>query len=187
MYSMTKVFNRRSFSDHPHPFTAGFAAGVLGAFVISVVISIFRALGLQLLSFEMILGSVFIGRASTGAWILGFAWHLLNGGLFGLVYVAAFKTIGRANIMIGILFGFIQWIVAGYGIGTVPVLRVPPVYRLVPDTGFFHSSSSVEIVVAYLFLLLLFGAIIGAVVGREGRRGSSSVNISPSLPVDKAA
>jgi hypothetical protein len=179
------MLNRRPLFSHPRPFTAGFAAGVSGALIISVMTAIFRAFGIHLLSFEMILGSLLVGQVGSVAWFLGFAWHLLNGGLFGLVYVAGFKTIGRANILIGAFFGLIQWLVAGYGIGTVPVENIPSAYRLVPDTGFFHSSSSIGIVLAYLFLHLFFGAIIGLSVGLEGK--TVSYDISRDHPIDKAA
>jgi hypothetical protein len=63
---------------------------------------------------ELLLGSIMTGRyVGTDTWTLGFAWHLLNGGIFALFYQAIFRTVGRAGPALGALLGVVHWMLAG--------------------------------------------------------------------------
>src|SRR5690606_5188969 len=99
-----------------------------------VMMSFFMALGVWMqqseLGLEMLLGSLITRQVGLGTWLLGFVWHLFNGGIFALIYMAVFKAIGQAGLGWGVAFGIAHWVLAGILLGMIySVHPIVPVSR----------------------------------------------------------
>jgi len=88
-----------------------FAAGVMGALVMSLIMTIARGLGMQV-NMEMMLGTMLGGPLSPTKWIIGFIMHLIIGGLLALLYAVGFEYITRrAGWAIGLGFGVVHTLI----------------------------------------------------------------------------
>ena len=143
-----------------------FGYGVLGAFMMTVLLALVRWVGLTQFNISMFLGSMITQEFTATTWAIGFAWHLLNGGIFGMVYAGIFRATGSASAGKGTLFGFIHWL----GFSLVMALS-PNIHPLIPseivEPGYFAINYGVITAVGALALHLIFGYIVGN--GLEGR------------------
>jgi hypothetical protein len=130
-----------------------FQAGVLGAAVMSILAQISVWMSVPFFSIELFLGGL-ITRQNSGSltWLLGFAWHLLNGGVFALFYRAVFRATGRGGAAFGALLGLGQWLIAGVVIPLIPVAHTH---------GFAWSNWGGATFLGSLILHLCFGATVG--------------------------
>ncbi len=128
-----------------------FQVGVIAATFMSILAQISIWMSIPFFSFELFLGALITGQKSGSfTWLIGFAWHLLNGGIFALIYRAIFRAIGRGGAGFGSLLGLGQWFVAG--------MLLPLVTR---SHGFAWSSWGAATFVGTLILHLSFGATVG--------------------------
>ncbi len=138
-----------------------FWAGVLGAIVMLIGMWIAYAAGATGFSFEWWWGSMVLGNTSGAAWIIGFAIHLILGGLIGLVYAAIFEAIGRSNWALGLLGGFIQLVIGGFVLGWIS-----DVHRAIPQVivhpGFFTAYWGWASILTFCLATLAFGVIVGS-------------------------
>jgi hypothetical protein len=143
-------------------YPVAFFGGIFAALAMTLIMGIYRELGFSGLRLESSLGTILTGHAGIGSWLAGLAWHLLNGGIFGLIYAAGFRAIHRGGGGLGMAFGFIHWCLAGYIIGVFPVWRLPALVQLAP----WLSNPRLEfggIAALVIFSLhLLFGFILGS-------------------------
>jgi hypothetical protein len=130
-----------------------FQAGVLGAAVMSILAQISVWMSVPFFSIELFLGSLITGRGTGSAsWLLGFAWHLINGGIFALFYRAIFRMTGRGGATFGALLGMVQWLIAGVVMPFIPVTHAH---------GFAWSTWGDATFFGTLVLHLSFGATVG--------------------------
>lgn len=150
-------------------FTRAFGAGVFGALVMSVLMAGLRAAGYSSVNLELALGMFLTGRAGVEAWSAGLIWHLLNGGLFALIYAFGFSILRKAGAAIGAFFGFIQWAVVGYLLSIFPIWKVPTFFQIVPWTSRGPVSSGGTTILSIFALHVLFGLIVGAACASKFR------------------
>jgi hypothetical protein len=132
-------------SPNAPQFGRTFQVGVLAAAQISIWMSI------PFFSIELFLGGLLTSRSNaTFTWLLGFVWHLLNGGIFAIIYRAIFRTIGRGGPAVGALLGLGQWLIVG---ATLPFFT--------HTHEFTWSNLGGATFVGTLTLHLCFGAIVG--------------------------
>ncbi len=136
-----------------------FGAGVVGAIVMSIIMAMARAMGMQA-QLEMLLGTM-IMPPGQGAFWLGMMMHLMMGGIFGLVYAWGFTAIHRTGWTTGLAFGAVHSIAAGVFMGIIPMMhpRIPPMQA----PGFFMANLGMMGVVAEVMLHLIYGAVVGAI------------------------
>ena len=92
-----------------HPGRA-FVAGVAGALVMTLVMMWFRAVGVPLP-----IQSQLASLLGTRVWAVGFAAHLLIGGMLGIVYALVFEyVLHQSGAGAGLLLGACNTIFAGY-------------------------------------------------------------------------
>src|SRR5262245_818483 len=91
---------------------AAFFAGVTGSLAISAASAILRRAGMSSFSLEIILGKLLTQATDQASFNIGFVWHLLNGGVFGLVYAGVFKWINAARPSAGAVLGLAHWLLA---------------------------------------------------------------------------
>jgi hypothetical protein len=134
----------------------------------TLAMAIYRAAGLPMVHIERELGAFLTGNTGLRSWILGLLWHLLNGGVFALIYAAGFRSIGRAGVGLGLLFGIVHWYLAGYLLGALPMWRVTVQYG--------------GLAAIFVFVLhLIFGMIVGANCGGAMTREAEAARESSEL------
>lgn len=141
---------------------AAAVAGIAGAAAMAVVSLVARMLGMPIM-LELLVGSLFTGDLSLGAWIAGFAMQLGIGAVFGMAYAFLFEHVFlRSGLTVGLLIGAVHAVVAG-----ISLTFVPPTHPLVPDVlpapGPFMIGLGVLGPVIFVGLHLMFGIIVGSV------------------------
>lgn len=143
-----------------------FGYGVLGAFMMSVLLALARWVGLTEFNFPMFLGTMITHEFTATTFFLGLAWHLFNGGVFGVIYGGIFKASGEASAGRGTLLGFVHWLAF-----SLFMAGSPGFHPLIPSElvapGFFAINYGVITAVSALCLHLIFGYIVGN--GLEGK------------------
>jgi hypothetical protein len=150
-------------------FRKTFMAGVLGALIVAILMSIVAWLGLSPLDLEQLLGSFITRQHGFSTWLLGFAWHLINGGVFALFYAAVFKALQISGASKGALLGVGHWIVAGL-LGNILYAMHPLGVPGYPVVGFFFwTVFGGMTVLESLVLHLIFGSLVGLGFRRSGQ------------------
>lgn len=144
-----------------HPFVVGAVSGTLGAALMTLVGLVLQLAAGSELSFELMLGTLVTGRVDASSWVLGFLWHLVNGALFGLIYAAVFRMLGRSGAALGSSIGVVHWIFGGVLIGILSAIN-PFIPALLVPSGFFAAGYGVGEALEFLFLHVLFGLVVGA-------------------------
>lgn len=149
---------------------AAFAAGVAGAAAMSVLMALGVWLQWSPFSTEMLLGGVLRRRPDSFTFAIGWIWHLINGGVFGMVYGALFRQFGSGTggVPLGLLFGVFHWLVASLAVNAL--LAVNP---WTSDGEFQRMAIFGGMTVwGALLLHLVFGAIVGGFYRRASRIAS---------------
>ncbi|MEX0799212.1 MAG: hypothetical protein WD025_07190 [Bacteriovoracaceae bacterium] len=137
-----------------------FGYGILGAFIMTVLMALMRWVGMTTFNLPMFLGSMLTQEFNASTWVVGFIWHLINGGIFGLVYAAVFKGVGKASAGKGTLLGFVHWLVF-----SAAAAFSPGIHPLIPSEivapGFFVINYGVFTAVGGLALHLIYGYVVG--------------------------
>jgi hypothetical protein len=154
-----------------------FAAGIIGALVVSILAFIGRTTGVPI-QFVMLFGTAFGLEPGAAAWAVGMMMLLAGGGLLGLVYGWGFEALGRGGYGMGLLFGLIHAVIGGLLLGAMPA-----VHRQISDgidaPGFFYASLGGIGVLAFVVVCLVYGAIIGAFYGEPLRSDARRVRVRP--------
>lgn len=143
-----------------------FGYGVLGAFLMSALLALARWSGLTQFNLSMFLGSFITQEFTVGTWVLGFVWHLINGGVFAVAYCSIFKASGGATTGKGTLLGFVHWLIYSL-IMAVSSDFHPLIPSEIVEPGFFAINFGAFTAISGLVLHLIFGYIIGN--GLEGK------------------
>lgn len=147
-------------------YTKAFAYGVLGAFFISALLAGMRWTGLTQFNFSVFLGSMLTQEFSLTTWAIGAIWHLLNGGVFGLLYCWIFKRSAGAGAGRGVMLGFVNWLAFAVFMAFSPSIH-PLIPSEITEPGFFAINYGGLTAVILFGLHLIFGYIIGN--GLEGK------------------
>jgi hypothetical protein len=128
-----------------------FIAGIAGALVMSLIMVWLRAVGVPL-HIELQLAAAL----GTRVWAVGFAAHLLIGGVLGLAYAMVFDLVlQRAGVGPGLLLGALNTILAGF------------VWTKIGGQGRFWSGLGPEGIAALFLLHLAYGAVVGGLYRSE--------------------
>ncbi len=138
-----------------------FAAGVLGAGAMTVIMLFARLWGLTALNLELLLGSIVTRQLDPATWLIGLGIHFMTGGLAGMLYALGFeKWTLYADSWIGLVFGSIHGFAGGFLIALMPV-----VHPLMPDIliapGPFGINFGLLTAATFMGLHLLYGAMVG--------------------------
>jgi hypothetical protein len=112
-----------------------FAAGVVGAIVMMIIMLMGRAMSMPA-NLEMILSTMMGSPPGAMAWVIGLIIHLIAGGVFALIYAAGFEYwIHRADWLIGLGFGVIHPLFSGIVVlGMLPAMHPPLGERVETET-----------------------------------------------------
>jgi hypothetical protein len=143
-------------------YPSGLVAGFCGAVAMSALGWLLRTAGAELVSVELLLGSLITGEISRTSLFIGYAWHLLNGALFGLVYVFGFRTLQNCGWLVGLTFGAVHWIFAGIGLAFLPAFH-PLIPEIIPEAGIFAVGWGAPAFTLLIAQHLLFGTLVGGI------------------------
>lgn len=144
-----------------YDWSAAFASGVFGAVVLTTLMWLSRWLGIFPFNVEYALGSLITSGYGPIVWLLGFGWHVLNGGLFGLLYAAIFRFRGRVSAGTGALIAMTHWVIIGVVLAWLPGLH-PLMPEFVRAPGAFALGLGGVSFALVLLGHLIFGATVGA-------------------------
>ncbi len=168
-------------SESDQAYWLAFSAGVVSAATMSLVLFVFRLMGWTEFSFERALGELLPGRVHAGAVVLGFAWHVVNGGLVALVYARVFKHARLSFPWIGTTLAFVQATAVLFLLGLFAAPHPGgSVDGLPGDVPAFGARLDAGWVLAFVFVHLLFGGLLGALCEALGQE--SVVVVDEELP-----
>ena len=136
-----------------------------------------QGLGLTRMNLPYMLGTMFTPNRDR-AKVVGFVFHLLNGWIFSLVYVAAFDAWGRATWWAGAAIGLLQAVfVLTVVMSLLPSFhprmaseqKGPTVTRQLEPPGFLALNYGYQTPVSVLIAHLIYGGILGAFYSVAGR------------------
>lgn len=136
-----------------------FAAGVIGAAVMTILMGLARAAGVPV-NLEMMLGSMLTGGIGIATWVLGFAMHLVAGGIIAILYAMVFHAIGRASGGIGLTIAAVHTVISGIGLIFIPAMH-PMIPGLMSAPGAFMANLGIVGIFAFAALHLIYGALVG--------------------------
>lgn len=143
----------------------GFGATI----VLTTLLSASRALGFTRMDIPFMLGTMFTGSRDKAKWI-GFIFHVINGWLFALVYIAAFHSTGWKTLWFGALIGLVHVLfVLIVGMTILPSIHPrmasekhgPDPTRQLEPPGFMALNYGRQTPLASIFAHLVFGGILG--------------------------
>jgi hypothetical protein len=144
--------------------------GFVATVVLTTVLAGSQGLGLTRMNIPYLLGTL-VTPDRDRAKLVGVGFHLVNGWLFSLLYVAAFHAWGMATWWLGAVIGVVHAaFVLTAGMAVLPGLhprmaseqRGPTVVRQLEPPGFLALHYGVRTPVSVLVAHALFGAILGA-------------------------
>jgi hypothetical protein len=104
--------------------------------------------------------------------VVGYAWHIVNGLVFSLVYFAVFEAVGRAGWAFGLALGAVHACFVGGGLVNVVLPAVHPRMGtpwsdaeetpILEQPGFMLVNYGRMTAVVTFVLHLAYGAIVGA-------------------------
>lgn len=144
--------------------------GFVATVVLTTLMSGSQGLRITRVSLPYLLGTFFTpDRDRAKLW--GFCFHLVNGWIFSLLYVAGFHSWGAASWWRGVGIGFVHGaFVLTAGMRLLPGLHPrmaseqhgPTVMRQLEPPGFLALNYGFQTPVALLLAHLVFGALLGA-------------------------
>jgi len=144
--------------------------GFAGTLVLTSLMAASQSLGLTRVSLPYLLGTM-LTPSRDRAKVLGFLFHLLNGWVFSLFYLAVFHALGRATWWIGVAIGLVHAaFVLTVGMRLLPGMHPrmagerqgPTAGRQLEPPGFLGLNYGLQTPVTILIAHLVFGAILGA-------------------------
>lgn len=144
--------------------------GFVATLVLTTIMAGSQGLHLTRMNIPYMLGAMFTpsrGRAK----LLGFGMHLINGWLFSLLYIAAFRQWGEATWWAGAAIGFVHAaFVLTAGMRLLPGMHPrmanehqgPTVMAQLEPPGFLALNYGYQTPVSVLVAHLAYGMILGA-------------------------
>lgn len=143
--------------------------GFAGTIVLTTILASGRGLGLTRMDIPFLLGTILTPNRDK-AKILGFVFHLANGWIFALLYIAAFESLGKSGAGLGALVGLVHVsFVLTVGMNLLPAVHPrmaselhgpDPTHQLQPP-GFLAKNYGKNTPIATVIAHLIYGGILG--------------------------
>ncbi len=150
--------------------TSWLLSGFIATLALSTLLSTSQGLGLTRMNLPYLIGTV-VSPKREKARVYGFAFHLVIGLIFSILYVLIFETTHLANWWFGALIGIAHALmVLTVGMSLMPGLHPrmaseqhgPNANRLLEPPGFMALNYGIQTPVSVFLAHAVFGAILGA-------------------------
>ena len=143
-----------------------FLAGVVGAVLITVMLSAAIAGGFKVMDFSMMWGTLVGLPIGTAAWIVGFLVNLIVGGLFAMGYAVLFKVFSGAGLLRGGGIGIVHALITGLVIALLPLVHPLMNSGRMHNPGPYFSGHGTVGILFYFALHVVYGATVGWMYAR---------------------
>ncbi len=144
--------------------------GFVATVVLTAILGGSQGLGMTRMNIPYLLGTMFTPSRDR-AKLIGVLFHLVNGWLFSLLYVAAFHAWGLAAWWLGALTGLVHaTFVLAVGMSLLPAIHPrmaneqygPTVVRQLEPPGFLARNYGAGTPISVLLAHVVFGLVLGA-------------------------
>ena len=145
--------------------------GFVATLLLTTLMSASQGLRFTRMNIPYMLGAIFTPSRDR-AKLIGFVFHLANGWMFSLLYVAIFQSVGKATWWLGALIGLVHSaFVLTAGMRIMPGMHPrmaseaqgPTVMRQLEPPGFLALNYGVRTPISVVVAHVVFGIILGAV------------------------
>ena len=143
-----------------------FFAGIVGAALITVMLSIAISAGFHVMDFSMMWGTLVGLPVGWVAWMVGFAINLLVGGIFALWYAVLFKLFSGAGLLRGLFIGIAHAFITGLIMPLLPLVHPLMNNGQMASPGPYFSEHGTAGVFFFFALHLVYGATVGWLYSR---------------------
>jgi uncharacterized membrane protein YagU involved in acid resistance len=144
--------------------------GFASTIVLTTILAGSQGLGMTRMNIPYLLGTMATPNRDR-AKVIGILFHIVNGWLFSLLYIAAFHAWGTATWWLGALIGLVHSsFVLVVGMPSLPGMHPrmateqygPTVVRQLEPPGFLALNYGFQTPVSVVIAHVIFGAILGA-------------------------
>lgn len=144
--------------------------GFVATVILTTLMNLSQGLGLTRMNLPFILGTMFTADRDR-AKVYGTIFHLLNGWAFAFLYALVFETLGRSDVLVGMVGGLIHAaFVLVVVMPTLPELHPrmageqhgPTVTRRLEPPGFLALHYGTSTPISTILAHLVYGGLLGA-------------------------
>ena len=144
--------------------------GFVGTLVITTLMAGSQGIRITRMNLPYMLGTMFTPNRDR-AELIGSMFHLVNGWMFSLLYIAVFQSWGRATWWLGALIGLLHSaFLLTFGMRILPGMHPrmaseaqgPTVMRQLEPPGFLALNYGVRTPISVVVAHVVFGIILGA-------------------------
>jgi len=143
-----------------------FGAGVVGAVVMTILLSGAIAANFRVLDFSMMWGTLVGLPIGTAAWVVGFVIHLLVGGIFALIYAVVFSVFSGAGALRGGAIGVVHALITGIVLPLLPLVHPLMNNGYIRSPGPYFSGHGISGILFYFGIHIVFGMVVGWLYAR---------------------
>ena len=145
-------------------FPATIWAGLVGGMAMTALLymGIFMMPGQMKMNLFYLLGSMMFGERMM-VYMSGAMMHAMMSVAFALAHVGIYQAFGLdTNLALwGLVFGAAHWVIAGMGMGMMPMMHPKVRNGSLAAPGAFAMGYPMGTVVGFLMLHLMFGVLVG--------------------------
>ncbi|MCP4425915.1 MAG: hypothetical protein GY803_15590 [Chloroflexi bacterium] len=139
-------------------------AGVVGTFVMTMVMVMAPKMGMPRMDIVGMLGSMFSAESNR---MVGMAIHFMMGVVFAIVYAILWNAgIGTVNLLWGLVFGAVHWLISGAMMGGMSMMHAGVKAGTVNAPGIYMTNNGgMMAFMGGLVGHLIFGLVTALVYG----------------------
>lgn len=143
--------------------------GFISTLILTTILAGSQGLGMTRMNIPYMLGTLFTPNRDR-AKMIGIFFHLINGWLFSLIYIATFEVFNTATWWLGGILGFIHaMFVLCIGLPLLPGIHPrmasegqgPTMIRQLEPPGFMALHYGIQSPISIIISHMIFGAILG--------------------------
>jgi len=143
-----------------------FLAGIVGAALMTIMLSSANAAGFHVLDFSMMWGTLTGLPLGTAAWLAGFGIQLVVGGLFALIYALVFNVFSAAGAVRGAGIGILHAGTTGIFLPLLPLVHPLMNNGHMQSPGPYFAGHGIPGVLFYFGMHVVYGITVGWLYAR---------------------
>jgi len=143
-----------------------FLAGIVGAAIMTILLSAAIAANFHVLDFSMMWGTLVGLPIGVAAWLVGFGIQLLVGGSFGLIYAVLFNAFSGAGALRGGAIGLVHALITGILLPLLPLIHPLMNNGHMASPGAYFSGHGLAGVLFYFGIHAVYGVVVGWMYAR---------------------